>query len=188
MNYESKYNKLIEQKHFKSASYISHFRHLCNIGKQINNCRRNLLVINVTSFLTNPGSSCLCPVFGTTYHNPVSGLNRLEKKPPNWSWPSSLCLRCVNAFSTWPEWCFMMMSSKKKSAWLGLCEGDPPLTDGFSSQRTVMQSFDAFFDLRLKKRPNKQSRRWWFETPSRSLWCHCNVMGLSQYEYVVLSE
>ena len=31
------------------------------------------------------------------------------------------------------------------------------------------------FDLRLNKRLSKQSRRrWWFETPSRSLWCHCN--------------
>ena len=25
-----------------------------------------------------------------------------------------------------------------------------------------------------KKRLSKQSRGWWFETPSRPLWCHCN--------------
>ena len=31
-----------------------------------------------------------------------------------------------------------------------------------------------FFDLRLNKRLRKQSRRRWFETPSRSLWHHCN--------------
>ena len=38
----------------------------------------------------------------------------------------------------------------------------------------VTQSFDVFFlNLRLNKRLNKQSRRWWFETPLRSLWCHC---------------
>ena len=30
------------------------------------------------------------------------------------------------------------------------------------------------FDLRLNKRLNKQWRRRWFETPSRSLWRHCN--------------
>ena len=35
-------------------------------------------------------------------------------------------------------------------------------------------SFDVFFDLRLNKRSCKQSRRRWFETPSRSLWRHCN--------------
>ena len=36
------------------------------------------------------------------------------------------------------------------------------------------RSFDIFFDLRLNGRLSKQSRVWWFETPSRSLWSHCN--------------
>ena len=31
-----------------------------------------------------------------------------------------------------------------------------------------------FFHLRLIKRLNKQSRGWWFKTPSRPLWRHCN--------------
>ena len=38
-----------------------------------------------------------------------------------------------------------------------------------------MRSFDVFFELRLNKQMNKQSRGWWFETPScPSLWRHCN--------------
>ena len=41
-------------------------------------------------------------------------------------------------------------------------------------QKPVTQSFD-FFYLRLNKRLSKHSRRRWFETPSRSLWRHCNV-------------
>ena len=41
--------------------------------------------------------------------------------------------------------------------------------------KPVTRSFDVFFDLRLYKRLNKQSRRRWFETPSRSLRRHCNV-------------
>ena len=41
-------------------------------------------------------------------------------------------------------------------------------------QRTVTRSFDVFFDVRLNKQLSKQSRRWWFETSSRSLWRHCN--------------
>ena len=41
-------------------------------------------------------------------------------------------------------------------------------------QRPVTRSFDVFFDLRLNKRLGKQSRRLWFETPSCSLWRHCN--------------
>ena len=44
----------------------------------------------------------------------------------------------------------------------------------FPSQRPVTRSFDVFFDLRLNKRLSKQSRRRWFEIPSRSLWHHCN--------------
>ena len=47
-------------------------------------------------------------------------------------------------------------------------------TGGFSSQRSVMRSFGVFFDLRLNRRLSKQSGRRWFETPSRSLWRHCN--------------
>ena len=38
----------------------------------------------------------------------------------------------------------------------------------------VTRSFDVFSDLRLSKRLSKQSRHWWFETPSRPLWRHCN--------------
>ena len=33
----------------------------------------------------------------------------------------------------------------------------------------------CFFDLRLNKRMSKHPRGWWFETPSWSLWRHCNV-------------
>ena len=46
---------------------------------------------------------------------------------------------------------------------------------GYRSQRPATPSADVFFDLHLNKRLSKQSRRQWFETPSRSLWRHCNV-------------
>ena len=45
----------------------------------------------------------------------------------------------------------------------------------FPSQRPVTRGVDVFFDLRLNKRLSKQSRCQWFETPSCSLWRHCNV-------------
>ena len=54
-----------------------------------------------------------------------------------------------------------------------LC-GNSPVTSEFHAQRPETRSFDVFFDLRLNKRLSKQSRGWWFETPSRSLWRHCN--------------
>ena len=60
------------------------------------------------------------------------------------------------------------------SALLALCAGNSPVAGEFPSQRPVTRSFDVFFDLRLNKRLSKQSRRWWFETPSRSLWLNCN--------------
>ena len=44
-------------------------------------------------------------------------------------------------------------------------------------QRPVTQGFDVFFDLLLNKRLSKQSRGWWFETPSGSLWRHRNVIA-----------
>ena len=44
----------------------------------------------------------------------------------------------------------------------------------FPCYRPVTRSFDVFFDLRLNTRLSKQSWSWWFETPSRPLWRHCN--------------
>ena len=44
----------------------------------------------------------------------------------------------------------------------------------FPSQRPVTRSFHVFFDLRLNKRWSKQSWGWWFDTPSRPLWRHCD--------------
>ena len=60
------------------------------------------------------------------------------------------------------------------SALLALCEGNSLVTGEFPSQRPVTRSFDVFYNLRLNKRFSKQSWGWWFERPSRPLWCHCN--------------
>ena len=62
------------------------------------------------------------------------------------------------------------------STLLALCEGNPPVTDGFPSQRPVTRSFDVFFDLHLNKLLSKQLRRRRFEMPSRLLWCHYDVV------------
>ena len=60
-------------------------------------------------------------------------------------------------------------------ALLVLCVGNSPVTGEFPTQRPVTRRFDIFYDLRLNKPLSKQSWGWWFETPSRSLWRHCNV-------------
>ena len=61
------------------------------------------------------------------------------------------------------------------SALPAICVGNPSVIGEFTTQRPVMWSFDVFFDLRLNKRWSKLSEGWWFETPSRPLWRHCNV-------------
>ena len=51
----------------------------------------------------------------------------------------------------------------------------------FPTQRPVKRSFDVFFDLRLNKPLSKQPWRWWFETPSWSLWRQCNATNVIIY-------
>ena len=59
------------------------------------------------------------------------------------------------------------------SALLAFCAGNSPATGEFPSQRPATRSFNIFFHRCLNKWLGKQSRGWWFETPSCSLWRHC---------------
>ena len=61
------------------------------------------------------------------------------------------------------------------SALLAICAGNSPVPGEFPTQRPVTRSFDVYFDLRPNKRLSKHSWGWWFETPSRPLWCHRNA-------------
>ena len=62
------------------------------------------------------------------------------------------------------------------SALLALCAGNSPVTGEFHTQKPVTRTFDISFGLRLNKRLSKQSWGWWSETPSRTLWRHCNAL------------
>ena len=88
-------------------------------------------------------------------------------------------------FNTW--WRHQMETFP---ALLALCEGNPPVTGGFPSQRLVTRRFDVFFQLCLNKRLSKQPTRRWFETPSRSLWRHCNdrfICYTGTFQYIMHS-
>ena len=61
------------------------------------------------------------------------------------------------------------------SSLLALCAGNSLVTGEFLAPRPVTQSFDVFFGLRFNKRLNNREAGDWFETPSRSLWRHCNA-------------
>ena len=81
-------------------------------------------------------------------------------------------------------WCFLWSAPEQSPWWchqmetfsvlLALCARNSRVTSEFPSQRPVMQSFDVFCDLCLNKCLSKQPRRCWFETPSCSLWLHCD--------------
>ena len=82
-----------------------------------------------------------------------------------------LCLRCcLWLMTTW--WRHQMETF---SALLAICAGNSPVTGELPAQRPATRSFDVFFDLRLNIRLSKQWWGWWFETPSRPLWRHCNA-------------
>ena len=65
---------------------------------------------------------------------------------------------------------------KTFSALLAFCAGNSPVTSEFPAQRPVTRRFDVF-----NKQLNRQWGRRWFETPSRSLWRHCNGHAINRY-------
>ena len=59
-----------------------------------------------------------------------------------------------------------------------LCEGNPPVTNGFPSQSRVMWSFDVLCDLHLNKQLRESSSHRWFPLTKASdveLWCFCDL-------------
>ena len=91
---------------------------------------------------------------------------------------------CNIGYSRWRH------QMERFSALLALCARNSTVTGEFPSQRPILLSFDIFFDLRLNKRLSKQSWDWWFETPSRLLWRHCNAsemhLSLTSFTHNVL--
>ena len=87
--------------------------------------------------------------------------------------------RQPSPYSEPPTWWRHQMETF--SALLALCAGNSPVTVEFPTQRPVTRSFAVFFDLRLNQRLRKQSWGWWFDTPSRPLWRHCNEVRVFDY-------
>ena len=82
---------------------------------------------------------------------------------------------------------FIMMASSNGNGFCvtGLCAGNSPVTGEFTAQRPVTRSFDTSVDLRLNKRQlSKQLWGWWFETPSRPSWRHCNDFHIFLYSII----
>ena len=92
-------------------------------------------------------------------------------------WPS---FKKINTLQT--VWWHHQMDTF--STLLALWAGNSPVTGEFPAQIPVNRGFDVFIDLRVKQL-SKQSWRWWFETPSRSLWCHCNDRKFYSVEHKI---
>ena len=124
-------------------------------------------------FLINSGTA--------TYIPPIQGhgLMAMTCPCPKWwtIWIFSNPKPCGTNCHVAPWWRHQMETF---SALLAICAGNSPVTGEFPAQRPVKQSFDVFFDLRLNKWLIKQSWDWWFETPSRPLWRHCNALHPKQ--------
>ena len=93
--------------------------------------------------------------------------------------PNTVCCKYCkkyHCFTTIPvfhsTWWHQQMETF--SALLAFCAVNSPVTGKFASQLSVTRSFDAIYDLRLKKRLNNKSRRRWYETPSCSFLGQCN--------------
>ena len=63
------------------------------------------------------------------------------------------------------------------SALLALCAGNSSVTGEFPAQRPVTRTLIFSLICARNKWSSKQSPGWWFETPSCSLWRHCNCNG-----------
>ena len=67
------------------------------------------------------------------------------------------------------------------SALLAICAGNSPVDPRWIPRTKASDAkLWCLFDLTLNKRFSKQSWGWWFETPSLSLWRHCNDYGCLQ--------
>ena len=65
------------------------------------------------------------------------------------------------------------------SGLLAICAGNTPVTGEFHAERPVTRSFDVF--LNLSPLLSIQWWGWWFKTPSRPLWRHCNESAGCKY-------
>ena len=88
----------------------------------------------------------------------------------HWKMESARCRLCYLDFTVFH---MMMSSSGNIFRVTGPFCGEITGHQWIPPQRPMTRSFD-FFYLRPNKRLSKQSWGWCFETPSHSLWRHCN--------------
>ena len=138
---------------------------------------RDLMVTVTESFRVRPYEVHIMIVMDTSYPSGLLHCHWGNMTTAHWGNMMIALVRVATELAEKDSWTFPWLfpdswwrcQMETFSALLALCEGNSPVTGEFPSQRPVMRSFDFFFDLRLNKQLSKQSRHWWFETPSRSI-------------------
>ena len=114
------------------------------------------------------------------------------------TWQLALRARCHVSIRQSPSLCNAILSTspcllaiwrnytKTLSALLAHCDGNPPVTSGFPSQRTSNACFHVF-NVSQDKRLNKQSSCRWFDAPWRSLWRQSNDETQNNIGFVMAS-
>ena len=113
----------------------------------------------------------------------IQSWGHIDGHPTNWPFEKRTWSNRISNIRPWLLWrsglwhgTWWRHQMETFSALLVLCAGNSPVTGEFPAQRPVTRSFDVFFFyLGQIKRLSNQSWGWWFETPSRSLWRHCNA-------------
>ena len=95
---------------------------------------------------------------------------------PQYQWSSRwrLWINVACEYTIWFICAWWRHQMETFSALPALCAGNSPVAGEFPALREMTRSSDVSFDLRLNRPLSKQSWGWWFQTPSRSLWRHCN--------------
>ena len=100
-------------------------------------------------------------------------LDIMSKVKPQWSFCEQT--RSIAAIIHTRAWRFVLPGMpwwrhqmETFFALLALCAGNSPVTGEFPAQKPVTRSFDVFLIPAW-------INGWWFETPSRPLWRHCNA-------------
>ena len=90
-------------------------------------------------------------------------------------------------FSYCPWWRHQMETF---SALLALCAGNSPVpvNSPHKGQWRGALMFSLISACIYYKRLSKQPRGWWFETPSWSLWRHCNALNLDDSAISVVAD
>ena len=112
----------------------------------------------------------------TNFHDidnsPSRWLPRVAINKPN---PDRRTMRHIKFREAW--WRHQMETF---SALLALRVGNSPVTGEFPHKGQWRGALMSSLICALNGRLSKQSVGWWFETPSRSLWRHCNGISWRQ--------